>query len=123
MKQQGFSLLEVLLAMSIFAAVALTLTSSMQGQINAIDRMHNYTFALWVADSQLKTPPTSDASASKDATSAGEAVMAGHSWPWQGQHDKTAIPTVSRRTVTVMLPNGQHVTLSRYFLPADTSHD
>ena len=35
-KQSGMTLLEVLLAMSIFATVALALMSSMQGQRNAI---------------------------------------------------------------------------------------
>ncbi|CCQ02510.1 General secretion pathway protein I [Escherichia coli O5:K4(L):H4 str. ATCC 23502] len=49
-KQSGMTLLEVLLAMSIFTAVALTLMSSMQGQRNAIERMRNETLALWIAD-------------------------------------------------------------------------
>lgn len=52
-KQSGMTLLEVLLAMSIFTAVALTLMSSMQGQRNAIERMRNETLALWIADNQL----------------------------------------------------------------------
>ena len=47
-KQSGMTLLEVLLAMSIFTAVALTLMSSMQGQRNAIERMRNETLALWI---------------------------------------------------------------------------
>ncbi len=54
-KQSGMTLLEVLLAMSIFTAVALTLMSSMQGQRNAIERMRNETLALWIADNQLQS--------------------------------------------------------------------
>lgn len=52
-KQSGMTLLEVLLAMSIFTAVALTLMSSMQGQRTAIERMRNETLALWIADNQF----------------------------------------------------------------------
>ena len=52
-KQSGMTLLEVLLAMSIFTAVALTLMSSMQGQRNAIERMRNETLALWIADNSF----------------------------------------------------------------------
>ena len=54
-KQSGMTLLEVLLAMSIFTAVALTLMSSMQGQRTAIERMRNETLALWIADNQLQS--------------------------------------------------------------------
>ena len=59
-KQSGMTLLEVLLAMSIFTAVALTLMSSMQGQRTAIERMRNETLALWIADNQLQSQDSFD---------------------------------------------------------------
>ena len=73
-KQSGMTLLEVLLAMSIFTAVALTLMSSMQGQRNAIERMRNETLALWIADNQLQSQDLFD---EENTSSSGKELING----------------------------------------------
>ena len=53
--QSGMTILEVLLAMVIFAAVAMTLISSMNGQLSATSAMRDKVLAAWVADNVLTT--------------------------------------------------------------------
>ncbi len=74
------TLLEVLLAMSIFTAVALTLMSSMQGQRNAMERMRNETLALWIADNQLQSQ---DSFGEENTSSSGKELINGEEWNWR----------------------------------------
>ncbi|WP_277885581.1 type II secretion system minor pseudopilin GspI [Escherichia coli] len=101
-KQSGMTLLEVLLAMSIFTAVALTLMSSMQGQRNAIERMRNETLALWIADNQLQSQ---DSFGEENTSSSGN---------WRSDIHSSKDGTLLERTITVTLPSGQTTSLTRY---------
>ena len=105
-KQSGMTLLEVLLAMSIFTAVALTLMSSMQGQRNAIERMRNETLALWIADNQLQSQ---DSFGEENTSSSGKELINGEEWNWRSKDG-----TLLERTITVTLPSGQTTSLTRY---------
>ncbi|EJE8386930.1 type II secretion system minor pseudopilin GspI [Escherichia coli] len=110
-KQSGMTLLEVLLAMSIFATVALALMSSMQGQRNAIERMRNETLALWIADSQLKSQDTFN---DENTSSSGKEIINGEEWNWRSDVHSSKDGTLLERTITVTLPNGQKTALTRY---------
>lgn len=110
-KQSGMTLLEVLLAMSIFATVALALMSSMQGQRNAIERMRNETLALWIADNQLKSQDTFN---DENTSSSGKEIINGEEWNWRSDVHSSKDGTLLERTVTVTLPNGQKTALTRY---------
>ena len=110
-KQSGMTLLEVLLAMSIFTAVALTLMSSMQGQRNAIERMRNETLALWIADNQLQSQ---DSFGEENTSSSGKELINGKEWNWRSDIHSSKDGTLLERTITVMLPNGQKTALTRY---------
>ncbi|EJI8371943.1 type II secretion system minor pseudopilin GspI [Escherichia coli] len=110
-KQSGMTLLEVLLAMSIFATVALALMSSMQGQRNAIERMHNETLALWIADNQLKSQDTFN---DENTSSSGKEIINGEEWNWRSDVHSSKDGTLLERTITVTLPNGQKTALTRY---------
>ncbi|EIY0693613.1 type II secretion system minor pseudopilin GspI [Escherichia coli] len=110
-KQSGMTLLEVLLAMSIFATVALALMSSMQGQRNAIERMRNETLALWITDNQLKSQDTFN---DENTSSSGKEIINGEEWNWRSDVHSSKDGTLLERTITVMLPNGQKTALTRY---------
>ncbi|EGI39138.1 general secretion pathway protein I [Escherichia coli TA280] len=110
-KQSGMTLLEVLLAMSIFATVALALMSSMQGQRNAIERMRNETLALWIADNQLKSQDTFN---DENTSSSGKEIINGEEWKWRSDVHSSKDGTLLERTITVTLPNGQKTALTRY---------
>ena len=110
-KQSGMTLLEVLLAMSIFATVALALMSSMQGQRNAIERMRNETLALWIADNQLQSQ---DSFGEENTSSSGKELINGEEWNWRSDIHSSKDGMLLERTITVMLPNGQKTALTRY---------
>ena len=110
-KQSGMTLLEVLLAMSIFATVALALMSSMQGQRNAIERMRNETLALWIADNQLKSQDTFN---DENTSSSGKEIINGEEWNWRSDVHSSKDGTLLERTIPVTLPNGQKTALTRY---------
>ncbi|MDF0427988.1 type II secretion system minor pseudopilin GspI [Escherichia coli] len=110
-KQSGMTLLEVLLAMSIFATVALALMSSMQGQRNAIERMRNETLAQWIADNQLKSQDTFN---DENTSSSGKEIINGEEWNWRSDVHSSKDGTLLERTITVTLPNGQKTALTRY---------
>ncbi|HAL1495340.1 TPA: type II secretion system minor pseudopilin GspI [Escherichia coli] len=110
-KQSGMTLLEVLLAMSIFATVALALMSSIQGQRNAIERMRNETLALWIADNQLKSQDTFN---DENTSSSGKEIINGEEWNWRSDVHSSKDGTLLERTITVTLPNGQKTALTRY---------
>ncbi|MCK3161171.1 type II secretion system minor pseudopilin GspI [Escherichia coli] len=110
-KQSGMTLLEVLLAMSIFATVALALMSSMQGQRNAIERMRNETLALWIADNQLKSQDTFN---DENTSSSGKEIINGEERNWRSDVHSSKDGTLLERTITVTLPNGQKTALTRY---------
>lgn len=103
-KQSGMTLLEVLLAMSIFTAVALTLMSSMQGQRNAIERMRNETLALWIADNQLQSQ---DSFGEENTSSSGKELINGEEWNWRSDIHSSKDGTLLEHTITVTLPSGQ----------------
>lgn len=117
-RQSGMSLLEVLLALSIFAAVALTLVSSMQGQTNAIARMRDETLALWIADNQLQAQNTFTLD---DKSITGEESLLQQEWTWRRETHKTTEENIIGLTATVTLPNGRQVSLTRYRFLADAS--
>lgn len=117
-KQSGMTLLEVLLAMSIFATVALALMSSMQGQRNAIERMRNETLALWIADNQLKSQDTFN---DENTSSSGKEIINGEEWNWRSDVHSSKDGTLLERTITVTLPNGQKTALTRYHSIHDRS--
>lgn len=110
-KQSGMTLLEVLLAMSIFTAVALTLMSSMQGQRTAIERMRNETLALWIADNQLQSQDSFD---EENTSSSGKELINGEEWNWRSDIHSSKDGTLLEHTITVTLPSGQTTSLTRY---------
>lgn len=103
MKQQsGMLLLEVLLAMAIFATAVTGLIGSMQWQLSALNTLKQETLALWVADNQLiKT------GAVLSATEKGQTYMLGSPFTWQ----LTGTPSASTNDIIVTSLGGKTVRL------------
>ena len=88
-RQQGMTLLEVMVAMMIFAIGCLALINSTGGQVRSLSAIEAKTVALWVADNQLTLlqleprPPTL-------AWHSGSTVMAGETWHWRYRGRETS---------------------------------
>lgn len=84
----GFTLLEVLLAIGIFAITATAVVKAAADHLNGVVQIEEITFATWVANNRLneiliekKWPP-------KDAEK-GSVKMVGRTWYWQQNVLKT----------------------------------
>jgi len=111
-QQSGMTLLEVLLAMVIFASVSLTLINSLNGQIAATSKMEEQVFASWVADNALKKQQLSAAPLA--ATSHGKSLMGERSWSWTLTASASEIAGMQRLTAEVAIDNGQKMQIRRY---------
>jgi general secretion pathway protein I len=88
-KQRGFTLLEVMLAMAVFAIAGVALLGVADNNYRHISHIEEQMFANWVASNQLvevsldKTwPPKNNRK--------GKVEMAGRTWYWQQKVIKTA---------------------------------
>jgi len=115
-QQSGMTLLEVLLAMVIFASVSLTLINSLNGQIAATSKMEEQVFASWVADNALKKEQLSAAPLAP--SSHGKTQMGGRRWTWTLTASASDIDGMQLLTAEVAIDNGQKMQIRRY-VPAE----
>jgi general secretion pathway protein I len=101
MKQcRGFTLLEVLVALAIFAVVAASVLTASARSLQVAARLEDKTLAMWIADNRLtelqlaKTP-------AGDGRDQGELVFAGRRWQWQSKIQATSEPSMRRVTLWV----------------------
>ncbi len=103
--QRGMTLLEVLVALVVFAYAALTLVSTSTANLNALSRLENKTLASWVAQNQLTTylleAQTSEGEPKKKVT--GQSQMAGQTFFFELKLRKTGNDWIRAVTVNVSL--------------------
>lgn len=85
---RGFTLIEVMVAMAIFAVAGTALLSSATSNLRALGKLEENTIASWVASNQLveatlnkKWPPDNDQQ--------GQVKIAGRDWFWRQKVVKT----------------------------------
>ncbi len=99
---RGFTLLEVLIALAIFAVVAASVLTASARSLQTAARLEDKTFALWLADNHLQelqlaeTPPS-------PGRESGEESYAGRRWLWQSELETTSEPEMLRVTIRVAL--------------------
>jgi general secretion pathway protein I len=96
-KLAGFTLLEVLVALAVFAIAGTALLGSTQNNISHLSRIDKQTIARWVADNQLVELQLATQWPPKNAK--GDVRMAEQKWYWQLQVVKTT--DANMRAVTV----------------------
>lgn len=99
-KARGFTLLEVLVAMAVFAVAAMALLNAGRDQIQASSRLEDKTLAHWVAMNRVVELQL--ASHFPDTGRAETKVrMAGRDWRVLAEIANTPVPNVRRLTVDV----------------------
>jgi len=73
--QQGMTLLEVIIALAIFATAALALLNSMSSQMNAVEHFRPTLFASWVAENALVETQIQSGKKERDTV-----TLAGQQW-------------------------------------------
>lgn len=99
-RTKGFTLLEVMLAMAVFAIAGVALLGVADNNYKSISHLEEKMFANWVASNQLV-----EASLSKNwppkNNKKGEVEMAGRTWYWQQKVQKTGDTNMRALTVEV----------------------
>lgn len=111
MRQRGFTLLEVLVALGIFAVVAASVLTLSERSLKNATRLEEKTFSLWVADNlvaELKLPEAH----TEVGQSQGVTEFAGRSWQWVRQIEASSEPLMRRVTVWVGLADPQDQALA-----------
>lgn len=101
-KQLGFTLLEVLVAIAIFAIAAGAIVKTTSEHLNSANQLKAITVATWVANNQLSLASIENKRqwpAKNNLT--GQSKMANGTWYWQQTVSKTDDPDIAQVTVSV----------------------
>ncbi|MBU2870322.1 type II secretion system minor pseudopilin GspI [Colwellia sp. E2M01] len=88
-KKQGFTLIEVMLAMAVFAVAGVALLGVADNNYRHISLLEDKMFANWVASNQLVEASLNSSWPPKN-NKKGEVELAGRTWYWQQKVIKTA---------------------------------
>ena len=97
---RGFTLLEVMVALAIFALVAASVLTASARSVRTASQLEDKTLAMWVADNRMtesqlaETPPA-------DGRDQGQVEFAGRRWSWQSEIQTTSEPAMRRVTLWV----------------------
>ena len=101
---QGMTLLEVLVALAIFATAAISVVRAVSQHINTIGYLEEKTFAAVVADNQMAL--TMLQGAPKSAKS-GKTELAGREWYWKVTPVDTAVGIIQAFDVSISASKDQ----------------
>lgn len=102
LSRQGFTLLEVMLAMAVFAIAGISLLGVSDNNYRHISHLEETMFANWVASNQLVNATLSQNWPPKN-NQKGEEELAGRKWYWQQKVIKTANKEMKAIVVEVRL--------------------
>lgn len=96
----GFTLLEVLVALAIFALVAASVLTASARSLQTAASLEDKTLAMWIADNRLSELQLAETPAA-DGRDQGELSFAGRRWQWQSEIQATSEPSLRRVTLWV----------------------
>jgi general secretion pathway protein I len=99
-RQAGFTLLELLVAMAIFAIAGVAVMRATSEHIRAVTQLEEMTVVSFIAENQLQQVKL-DKTWPPKAKSQGEVTMANRRWLWQLQAAETLDPEFRQLTVKV----------------------
>lgn len=99
---RGFTLLEVLVALGIFALVAASILTVSSRSLQNAARLEEKTLAMWVADNRMTQMQLAEVPAA-EGRDQGESDFAGRRWEWRSKVAATSEPAMRRVIVLVAL--------------------
>jgi general secretion pathway protein I len=99
-RARGFTLLEVLVALAIFALVAASVLGVSARSLQTAAKLEDKTMAMWVADNQLSEMQLAPEVPSV-GNQQGQVDFANRQWLWQSTVETTSEPAMRRVTIWV----------------------
>jgi general secretion pathway protein I len=97
-RQIGFTLIEVMVALTVVAVTLPALLFLLSQQIDGTAYLRDRSVAQWVAEVRLAVAKQRNA---RPGVIAGESERAGRTWYWRSEIQETPVPGFMRLTVTV----------------------
>jgi len=97
---RGMTLIEVLVALAIFATAAISVMKSVTQHINTLSYLEEKTFASLIVDNQISRVMLAEAPKS---TTSGKVSMVGKEWYWKVTPVETAVGFIAAFDVSVSL--------------------
>jgi len=107
-KKSGFTLLEVMLAMAVFAVAGVALLGVADNNYRHISHLEEQMFANWVASNQL-VEASLDKTWPPKNNRKGSVEMAGRTWHWQQKVVKTTNKEMRALTMEVRLDEDEEL--------------
>lgn len=114
-RAKGFTLLEVLIALAVFAIVGAALVKNASQTVKQTIRLEERTVAIWLAENQLneiRSAPRIDANYPSPGSDRINATMAGKDWEILVDYESTENADVRRVTVSVFHPENLDVAIT-----------
>jgi general secretion pathway protein I len=105
---RGFTLIEVMVALTIVAFSLTTVAASMSQMIDAANTMRDRTYASWIAQNKLAEMRLAGVFPEVSATS-GEVEYANTSWEWRAVVSETGIENFRRIDVSITHVGSEYV--------------
>lgn len=105
---RGFTLIEVMVALSIVALSLTAVAASMGQMIDAANTMRERTYASWIAQNKI-TEMRLSPEFPEVSSSSGEVDYANMTWAWQAQVSATGVEDLYRIDVSVSLPGSEDI--------------
>ncbi|MDX1391899.1 MAG: type II secretion system minor pseudopilin GspI [Rheinheimera sp.] len=102
MRHKGFTLLELLVAMAIFATAGMAIMQASSAHIRSLSQLDELTIASYVANNQLQLALLDNEWPGK-SKSQGEVTMANRNWVWQQQLSKLTDDDLQLVVISVSL--------------------
>jgi general secretion pathway protein I len=107
-RAQGFTLLEVMVALAIFAIASGALVQNATQTVKQTNQIQERTLAYWIAENQLseiRSQPRTDESFPSPGSDRVNVVMADKDWELVVDYESTENPDVRRVSVSVYHPD------------------
>lgn len=101
--QKGFTLIEVMVAVSIFAIAGAAVLKATTEHIRSIYTLEDLTIATWVANNRMTEALIEARLKTPKSDFKGEVEMAGKQWYWRQEIKKTQDPSLSQITIIIAL--------------------
>jgi len=107
-RQAGFTLVEVMVALSIVALSLTAIAASMNQMIDAANTMRERTYASWIAQNKIAELRLANVEAEVSTTS-GEIDFGNATWEWTADISETGIEGFVRVDVSVSLAGSEYI--------------
>ena len=108
---RGFTLIEVMVALTIVAFSLTAVAASMSQMIDAASSMRDRTYASWIAQNKLAEMRLANV-LPEVSTTTGELDYANGQWEWRATVSETGVENFMRIDVTVMLVGSDYEILT-----------